>query len=127
MSQIKHFLLVFRGRNLLLIELRENEYNIFSLLKKLKDTISLDEILKNTELNESTIIKTLLNLSKNKLVSIIEEKNAFLRANEEGLTYSQIGLPENRLVETAISAGGVIDLDEAIESTHIKKEMVPSP
>jgi len=76
-----------------LIELRENEYNIFSLLKKLKDTISLDEILKNTELNESTIIKTLLNLSKNKLVSIIEEKNAFLRANEEGLKYSQIGLP----------------------------------
>ena len=76
-----------------MIELRENEYNIFSLLKKLKDTISLDEILKNTELNESTIIKTLLNLSKNKLVSIIEEKNAFLRANEEGLKYSQIGLP----------------------------------
>ena len=79
MSQIKHFLLIFRGRNLLLIELRENEYNIFSLLKKLKATISLDEILKNTGLNESTVIKALLNLSKNKLVSIIEEKNTFLK------------------------------------------------
>ena len=108
-----------------MIELRENEYNIFSLLKELKETISLDEILKNTGLSESTVIKALLNLSKNKLVSIIEEKNSFLRANEEGLTYSQIGLPENRLVQTAISAGGTIDLDEAIESTHIKKEMVP--
>lgn len=108
-----------------MIELRENEYNIFSLLKELKKIVSLAEIIEKTGLSESIVIKALLNLSKNKLVLIIEEKNAFLRANEEGLTYSQIGLPENRLVKTVISAGGVIDLDEAVESTHIKKEMVP--
>jgi phenylalanyl-tRNA synthetase alpha chain len=108
-----------------LIELRENEYKIFSLLKEIKSIISVDEISRRTKLNKSTVIKALLNLSKNQLVEIIEEKNSFLRVNEEGLTYTQIGLPENRLVEAAISAGGVIDLDEAVKSTHIEKKMVP--
>ncbi len=108
-----------------MIELRENEYRIFSILKEASSDISVHEIARRTGFSEASIVKGLLNLSKIELVELIEEKNRFIRLNEEGLSYSQLGLPENRLVEMAISVGGEIEIKKAAELVRVNKEMLP--
>ncbi len=108
-----------------MIELRENEYQIFSILKEMKSEVNTRELSRRTGLNESAIVKGLLLLSKFNLIELIEEKITFIRLNEEGLTYHQLGLPENRLANAVLSLGGIAEVENAIESAHISKEMIP--
>ena len=92
-----------------MLELRENEYRIFFILKEIRDKVNVEEIRRRTGLSDSAIVKGLLLLSKINLIELVEEKRSFIRLNEEGLTYHQLGLPENRLARIVFSSGGMAD------------------
>ena len=108
-----------------MIELRENEFNIFSILKETNGKINVEEISRKVALSETAVVKSLLTLSKLGLIELNEEKENYVRLNEEGSTYSQIGLPETRLVKTVKSLGGVSEINKAAETAHIGREMLP--
>ena len=111
--------------NTLVIELRENEFNIFLMLKGKKGKLDIEHLSRAASLSETAVVKALLTLSKLGFVKIEKKKETYIRLSEEGSTYANIGLPETRLVKATYDLGGISEIEVVAEQAHIKKEMIP--
>lgn len=96
------------------------------LLVALKDGtyLQIEEISEKADLPESSVDRALMWLAEKKLITIKEEKRITIRLGSEGLKFLKEGMPERRLVNTIIDAGGELSLNEVTELSDINSELV---
>jgi phenylalanyl-tRNA synthetase alpha chain len=106
-------------------ELRQNEIKVLSAIKKLGRKVNMTEIIDETDLKDTAVMRAALALSERGFVKIYETRNDLIKLNQEGMSYAQLGLPETRLVNAIISLGGEASIDEAISKSHLSDNIIP--
>ena len=106
-------------------ELRANEARLLESLGRIHGKGALEQVARESASQPSSVMSAALYLQEKKLVKILERKRTLIRLNEEGISYAQIKVPERRLVETAIKAGGEADVSELSRKAKIPGNMLP--
>lgn len=108
-----------------MVELRENEYKTLLTIEKLGGKASVEQIMNESGLPDTTIVRATLTLEEKDLVEILEKKQTIIHPNDEGKLHAKRGLPERRLINTLRKLGGKAALEKAIEKAGLKKQFVP--
>jgi phenylalanyl-tRNA synthetase alpha chain len=108
-----------------MLELREHEQKTILALKKLKGKASLEQIVKESGLPDSAIMRAALMLKEKKLIKIEEEKRTVATLTSEGLSYAREGLPERRILNTIYSFGEKAKIAQISEKAGISAEAIP--
>jgi phenylalanyl-tRNA synthetase alpha chain len=112
-----------KGKNVL--ELREHERQTLSALNKLRGKASVEQLLKESGLTDSGIMRAALVLQEIGLAKIQAERQTVLKLNGEGKLHAKKGLPERRLVVALAKLGGQAVRDRAFEEAGLEKQFVP--
>lgn len=108
-----------------MVELRENEHKTLLTIEKLGGKASIEQIMKESSLPDTTIMRAVLTLQEKKLIEILEKKQTIIWLNDEGKLHAKRGLPERRLTNALKKLGGKGRLEKAIEKTGLEKQFVP--
>jgi phenylalanyl-tRNA synthetase alpha chain len=112
-----------RGKTVL--TLRENEYRTLSAIKKLGGKASVEQLTDETGLPGATVMRAILTLQENEMLSMLEMKQSSARLTEEGRLYLKTGLPERRVIETLRKIGGRGQLAEVVKKAGLDSRFVP--
>ena len=115
---------MFRGA-LGLAELRENEAKLLESLGRMHGKGAMEHVARESALQLSSAMRAALSLQEQKLMRILEKKRTFVRLKEEGISYAQVKVPERRLVEAALMAGGEADVSGLGRKTRVPENMLP--
>jgi phenylalanyl-tRNA synthetase alpha chain len=107
-----------------LAELRENDVRMLNALERMQGRGTIEQVSRESGLQLSAAMRAALSLQDHKLLTIMERKRAFIRLTEEGMCYAELKVPERRLVEAALGAGGESDVEELGKKTHVPKDML---
>ncbi len=108
-----------------MVELRENEYKSLLTIEKLGGKASIEQIMKESGLPDTTIMRAALTLQEKKIVEILENIQTIVRLNDEGKLHAEKGLPERRLINALKKLGEKEQLKKAIKKTGLDKQFVP--
>ncbi|MBE0519660.1 hypothetical protein IBX35_01265, partial [Candidatus Bathyarchaeota archaeon] len=108
-----------------MVELRENEHKTLLTIEKLGGKASVEQIMKESRLPDTTIMRAALTLQQKKIVEILEKKQTIIRLNDEGKLHAKRGLPERRLTNALKKLGEKGPLEKAIEKAGLEKQFVP--
>lgn len=108
-----------------MVELRENEQKILLSLEKLHDRASVQDIANATGLDIAAVMRSALQLSGHDLILVEDKRRSIARLTEEGISYSATGLPERRLLEALVKAGGRISLASVEGAASIPSSIIP--
>lgn len=112
------------SRSLDLPELRENEARMLNALERIQGKGTIDQVARESGLQLSAAMRAALSLQSQKLLTISERKRTFVTLTEEGMSYAEVKVPERRLVEAALGAGGESDVGELSRKTHVSESMM---
>jgi phenylalanyl-tRNA synthetase alpha chain len=108
-----------------MVELGENEHKTLLTIEKLGGKALVEQIMKESGLPDTTIVRAALTLQEKKIVEILEKKQTIVRLNDEGKLHAKRGLPERRLINALKKLGEKAPLEEAIEKAGLEKQFVP--
>lgn len=108
-----------------MVDLREHERKTLSALKKLSGKASLEQIMNESGLSDSAVMRAAITLHERKLLKIIEEKQALATLSEEGKSYARKGLPERRMIDTLKKLSGEAPLETVVEKAGLEDQFVP--
>ncbi len=109
----------------MMVELRENEQKTLLTISNLGGKASVNQIMKGSGLAHAAVMRATLNLSKEKLVHLHEEKQTIAALKKEGKIYAKKGLPERRLIRSLIKLGGKAKLKKVVEDAKLEAQLVP--
>jgi phenylalanyl-tRNA synthetase alpha chain len=89
-----------------MVELREAERKTLLALQRLSGRTSAEQVIKETELPDTAIMRAALTLQEKKLVQIKERKQTIAKLTKEGKLYAENQLPERRVLEMLYAMGG---------------------
>ncbi len=92
-------------------ELSSQEKKIMLALPRIESNHTIENIAKQTSLDQATVMRAALGLSKKGFVKIIEEKLSEITLTLEGHEYTCEGLPERRMI-IALANFGSENIDE---------------
>lgn len=104
--------------------LRENEIAVLKALDEFAGIAELEAIQQKGKMEHAAAMRAILSLSERGLVHAKEESEIILRLSEEGRGYVRNGLPERRLVEAALRAGGEAKIDELVLELNLPKSLI---
>lgn len=107
------------------MKLKANEFKILKALDKLGGKCKSEELKKETQLEEASMMRAALSLLSKNLISIKEEKTKIAKLSEEGKLYAKIGLPERRLAKFIFEMGGKGSLKEAMLKLNLSEKFLP--
>jgi phenylalanyl-tRNA synthetase alpha chain len=108
-----------------MVDLREHEGKTLSALKKLGGKASSQQIVNESKLSDSAVMRAAVTLQERKLVRIIEDKQTVAVLNEEGKSYAKRGLPERRTIDALKKLGGEAALGRVVERAGLDGQFVP--
>ncbi|MEM3578055.1 MAG: phenylalanine--tRNA ligase subunit alpha [Candidatus Bathyarchaeia archaeon] len=108
-----------------MLELREQEHKTLLTLEKLEGKASLEQIVKESVLPDSAVMRAALTLKEKGLLKITEEKRTIATLTSEGLEYAKKGLPERRILNALYSLGGKAKIAQIVEKAGIPVKAVP--
>lgn len=91
-------------------ELSEGEIRILKCLSETQKALEVSELAEKSGITLSSVMSYLEALSKKGLVSVLSEEDDYLVLTNEGKEYAGKGLPEKRIIETVVKAGGQLEL-----------------
>lgn len=109
----------------MVFDLSENERKTMLALKELNGRASAQDIASASGLDIAAVMRGALQLSERGLIVIEDNRRRFARLTEEGASYSESGLPERRVLEALIRAGGSIPLADVPQAASIQASIVP--
>ena len=107
-----------------MVELRENEHKTLLTIEKLGGKAAIEQIMKESGLPDTTIMRAALTLQQKKIVQILEKTQTIIRLNDEGKLHAKRGLPERRLTSALKKLGEKETLEKAIETASLEKHFV---
>jgi phenylalanyl-tRNA synthetase alpha chain len=105
-------------------ELRENEQKTLLALQKLNGKAEVSQIIENSGLAHSAVMRAALTLAEKKLVRIHERRQSVLDLNKEGKQYAEYMLPERRLINALDELDGEAPVKKVIEKAGLEQNFV---
>jgi phenylalanyl-tRNA synthetase alpha chain len=106
------------------IELRAQEQRILATLEKLQGKAPVEQLMCESKLTDSAVMRTALTLQEKNLVKIHAELQTVIKLTSEGETHASKGLPERRLANAVMALGGKATLDKAAEKAGLENQFV---
>ncbi len=108
-----------------MVELREPERKTLLALHELKCRAFVEDIMKETGLSDSAVMRAAVTLQEVKLATISACLETTADLTEEGKTYAKAGLPERRVLQTVDKLGGKAPFDKVAEDSGLVRDFVP--
>ena len=108
-----------------MVDLREHERKTLSALKKLSGKASLEQLVNESGLSDSAVMRAAVTLQDRKMLKIIEDKQTVATLNKEGKSYARKGLPERRMIDTLRKLSGDAPLGRVVEKAGLDGQFVP--
>lgn len=108
-----------------MVEVERNEGALLMALGKRGGRASARELIEETKLSESAIMRAALSLIDKGYLKMEESKVTYVRLNDEGALYAAEGLPERKLIKAVLRLGGKAPMVKAAEESGVKKEVLP--
>lgn len=105
------------------VELRDYEHYMLSILEKLGGRARLEELI-GEGISDAAIMRAALTWKKEKLVAIHEKKQVIVKLNEEGKIHAKKGLPERRLLDALIKLNGKASLAKIVNILNLEKDFI---
>ncbi len=102
----------------------EKDYLILQIIKQKGQNTTLDELVKSSGLDSSTVMRTILNLEQNNLIVSSESKGSLFKLSEEGRIYSESGLPERRIIEGMLTLESHSPIKEIAAKVGLSEELL---
>ena len=107
-----------------MVELRAHERKLLTSLSKLKGKASIEELMFESKLTDSAVMRAALTLAEKDLVEIHVQPQTIVKLNPEGTVHAETGLPERRLISATIALGGCASLSDAVEKAGLEKHFL---
>ena len=107
-----------------MVEFRAQEHKILAAVEKLKGKASVEDLMQESKLSDAAVMRSALTLKERNLVQIHAEPQTIIKLTQEGENYSKHGLPERRLTNAIIEAGGKAPLNEAAAKANLEKQFI---
>ena len=108
-----------------MVDLREHERKALSALKKLGGKASLEQIVNESGLSDSAVMRAAVTLRERKLLRIVEDKQTLATLNVEGRSYARKELPERRMIDALRKLSGEALLGRVVEKAGLEGQFVP--
>jgi phenylalanyl-tRNA synthetase alpha chain len=108
-----------------MVELREQERKTLLAIEKLGGVASVAQLMEESKLTDTAIVRAALALKEKGLARIREEKQTVAALNEEGKIHSRKGLPEKRLINALSEMGAKATLQKTVEKANLEEQFVP--
>jgi len=108
-----------------MVGLREPEQKTLLALKKLNGKASVEEVMKQSGLPDSAVMRAAVTLQDEKLATITACLETRASLTEEGKVYAERGLPERRVTQTLKKLGGKAPLDRIVTDAGLEKSFIP--
>ncbi len=108
-----------------MVEIRENEYKTLSAVKKLGGKGSLEDVITESGLPHSTVMRAVLSMQKEEFLSILETESRVINLTREGCFHAEKGLPERLLAQALEKAGGKASLKKVVIDSGLEQRFVP--
>ncbi|KON33124.1 MAG: hypothetical protein AC479_05645 [miscellaneous Crenarchaeota group-6 archaeon AD8-1] len=102
-----------------MVDLRVQEFGLLSLLKNLGGKVSINRLILESNLSDSAVMRSALELQEKNLITIYVEPHTIINLTSEGVVDAEDGLPERRLLNAIIELGGKIELKIAYEKSRL--------
>jgi phenylalanyl-tRNA synthetase alpha chain len=106
-----------------MVELRENESKTLLALKKAGGHSTTDQIVQDSGLAHSAVMRATFLLEAENLVTVHEKKKTKVSLNDEGRRYAESGLPERRLVKALQNMGGKANKESALQAASLGRNI----
>ena len=108
-----------------MVELRAQEQRILATLEKLQGKAPVEQLMCESKLTDSAVMRTALTLQEKNLVKIHAELQTVIKLTPEGETHANKGLPERRLANAVNeSEEKAMTLDNAAEKAGLERQFV---
>lgn len=108
-----------------MVELREQERKTLLAIERLGGVASVEQLMEETGLSDTAIMRAALALQQKSLMRIREEKCSIVRLNAEGKIHAKQGLPERRLTNALSKTGKKSVLKKIVEKAKLEEQFVP--
>jgi phenylalanyl-tRNA synthetase alpha chain len=108
----------------LAIDLREHERKTLSTLNKLGGKAPVEQIVDESGLSDSAVMRAATTLQEKKLLKATEKKQTMAALNEEGLAYAREGLPERRMINALKQSGEKASCERVVEKAGLDERVV---
>jgi phenylalanyl-tRNA synthetase alpha chain len=108
-----------------MINLREHERKTLLAIYRLGGKASTEQIMDESKLSNSAVMRAALTLQEKKLVKIKERKQTIAKLNNEGKLYAKKQLPERRILEMLYGKGGETEIDSVSREIDIPRNAFP--
>jgi phenylalanyl-tRNA synthetase alpha chain len=105
-------------------ELRENEQKTLLALQTLKGKAPVELIVDASGLAHAGVMRAVLFLTENKLITTHEQKQTIVKLTEEGNYHANKGLPERRLFNSLTKLGGEAKVNSVVADACLDKQFV---
>ena len=102
-----------------MVDFRAQELTLLSVLGKLGRKVSIDQLILESDLSDSAIMRAALVLKERSLIEIFAEPHTIVALSSEGILHAKKGLPERKLLNSVIEFGGTADLRKAYEKSGL--------
>ncbi|MBS7644806.1 MAG: phenylalanine--tRNA ligase subunit alpha [Candidatus Bathyarchaeia archaeon] len=105
------------------LRLREQEGKVLKTLAEMNGSATLNDMVERIGLESAAVMRACLSLSENNLLRIEKRRITLIKLTDEGLKYSEIGLPERRMNQILKKLGGRGRLAEVAELAGVDRDL----
>lgn len=104
------------------MDFRDQELTVLSILGKLGGKVTINQLLKESNLSDSAIMRAALVLKEKNFIKIFAEPHTLVNLNSEGILHAKNGLPERKLLNSIIELGGLAEFKKAYKKTGLPNQ-----
>lgn len=101
------------------MDFREHELTVLSIMGKLGEKVTINQLIKESNLSDSAIMRSALVLKEKNFIRIFAESHTLVNLNSEGILHAKNGLPERKLLNSIIELGGIVEFKKAFKKTGL--------
>ena len=105
-----------------MVDFRAQELTILSLLGRLGGKVLITQLIQESKLSDSAVMRAGLTLKEKEFINIYAETSTVVSLSSEGKLHAEKNLPERNLLNSIIGLGGSAKLDKAYAESGLSKE-----
>jgi phenylalanyl-tRNA synthetase alpha chain len=105
-----------------MVDFRAQELTLLSLLEKLGGKVPISQLIVESNLSDSAVMRAALVLKEKNLIEIFAEPHTIVYLSSEGVLHAEKGLPERRLLNSVLELGGSAELKKAYMTSELSAQ-----
>jgi len=107
-----------------MVELREHERKTLLAIERLGGKASVEQLIAESGLSDSAVMRAALTMQEKKLVKIKEKKQTIAKLSKEGMLYAKKGLPERRILNMLYGRGGETAMSTVAKEADVASDAI---